>query len=183
MTGELLNITQKFLQLARGAKLAKRFPFSLVRMGLMKIDLLFLLWLTMPMLFIGGLLIGRSYSPGAKRIKTLKAEIEHTQADLQKTKMELDQIRAALELSQGMSDEYRQQVTKHFSKTAELVNNLTMNYRAVYEHLATSALSLCDEEVAILTDAVPGERLLSQNTAETNPQDEPPSKGSKLPSG
>jgi len=141
--------------------------------------LLFLLWLLMPAVFFVGLLIGHSYSPGGKRIRALKAEIERAITELQQTKAELDRTRANLELTQGVSEEYRQQVTKHFSKTAELVNTLTMNYRAVYEHLATSAVNLCDEEVAILGDAVPNERLLSQKTQDTKPQDETPHRPSR----
>ncbi|MDQ2078261.1 YhcB family protein [Marinimicrobium sp. ABcell2] len=37
---------------------------------------------------------------------------------------------------------YQQDVTQHFSRTSELVNNLTHSYREVYEHLANSALKL-----------------------------------------
>jgi uncharacterized membrane-anchored protein YhcB (DUF1043 family) len=143
----------------------------------MKIDILLLLWLAMPVLFIGGLLIGRAYSPGGKRIKSFKDEIWQTQADLEQARLELNQTRTALESSQGMSEEYRQQVSKHFSKTAELVNELTMNYKAVYEHLATSAVNLCDEGVAVLPDAAPGKRLL-EKSPETETNSEPPPQSS-----
>ncbi|ROQ19547.1 MULTISPECIES: YhcB family protein [Marinimicrobium] len=37
---------------------------------------------------------------------------------------------------------YQQDVSEHFAKTSELVNNLTQSYRDVYEHLANSALKL-----------------------------------------
>jgi uncharacterized membrane-anchored protein YhcB (DUF1043 family) len=142
----------------------------------MKIDILLLLWLAMPVLFIGGLLIGRAYSPGGKRINSLKQEIRQTQADLDQTSSVLDQTQTALETAQGMSEEYRQQVTKHFSKTAELVNELTINYKAVYEHLATSAVNLCDEGAALLPDNGPGKRLLGKTPSiETNGEPPPES--------
>lgn len=40
---------------------------------------------------------------------------------------------------------YRDQVTGHFQRTAELVNELTENYRAVHNHLAQGARELCPE--------------------------------------
>src|SRR5690625_7534129 len=40
---------------------------------------------------------------------------------------------------------YRDQVSAHFQRTAELVNELTSNYRAVHNHLAQGARDLCPE--------------------------------------
>ena len=39
---------------------------------------------------------------------------------------------------------YRQSVTAHFSRTSELVNNLTENYVEVYKHLAEGSETLVD---------------------------------------
>jgi uncharacterized membrane-anchored protein YhcB (DUF1043 family) len=50
------------------------------------------------------------------------------------------------ELKEKFSD-YRDQVTQHFMRTSELVQEMTQSYRAVYEHLATGARELCDGEV------------------------------------
>ncbi|HEY7885500.1 MAG TPA: DUF1043 family protein, partial [Cellvibrionaceae bacterium] len=44
--------------------------------------------------------------------------------------------------------DYQRDVTEHFARTAELVNNLTENYRAMHEHLASSALKLTTTEVS-----------------------------------
>jgi uncharacterized membrane-anchored protein YhcB (DUF1043 family) len=46
------------------------------------------------------------------------------------------------ELRERFSD-YRDQVTQHFMRTSELVQEMTQSYRAVYEHLATGAQELC----------------------------------------
>lgn len=43
---------------------------------------------------------------------------------------------------------YQRDVTEHFAQTAELVNNLTENYRAIHEHLANSALKLTTPEIS-----------------------------------
>jgi uncharacterized protein len=50
------------------------------------------------------------------------------------------------ELRERFSD-YREQVTRHFMRTSELVQEMTQSYRAVYEHLATGAQELCEGEV------------------------------------
>lgn len=44
--------------------------------------------------------------------------------------------------------EYRDNVSDHFSMTAELVQHMTQSYREVYQHLATGAQDLCPTEVA-----------------------------------
>lgn len=58
------------------------------------------------------------------------------------------------ELEKRLSDtedklhSYQRDVTEHFAQTAELVNNLTENYRAMHEHLANSALKLTTPEIS-----------------------------------
>lgn len=44
--------------------------------------------------------------------------------------------------------EYRENVSDHFSMTAELVHHMTESYREVYQHLATGAQDLCPTEVS-----------------------------------
>ena len=43
---------------------------------------------------------------------------------------------------------YRDDVSSHFSMTAELVQHMTESYKEVYQHLATGAQDLCSQEVA-----------------------------------
>jgi uncharacterized protein len=43
---------------------------------------------------------------------------------------------------------YRDNVSDHFSMTADLVQHMTESYREVYQHLATGAQDLCSNEVA-----------------------------------
>ncbi|MBA2594344.1 MAG: YhcB family protein [Pseudomonadota bacterium] len=109
-----------------------------------------------------GVFIGRWFSTGVKRIKALRKEIEEIQADLAKTRSDLEQTRMVLEETRQEASEYRHNVTEHFSKAADLFNSLTVNYRAVYEHLAQSSLVLCDENTVMLSEGVPGERRLGE---------------------
>lgn len=49
------------------------------------------------------------------------------------------------QLTERFTD-YRDQVTQHFMRTSELVQEMTHSYRSVYEHLASGAQHLCGEE-------------------------------------
>lgn len=46
---------------------------------------------------------------------------------------------------------YRGKVNQHFQKTAELFEEMTDKYRAVYQHMAASAQTLCEERPASLS--------------------------------
>ena len=74
-----------------------------------------------------GLLIGGKLSANPSRVKELEA-----------------QLRDAKETERR----YRDNVSDHFSMTADLVHHMTESYREVYEHLASGAQDLCPEEVA-----------------------------------
>lgn len=57
-------------------------------------------------------------------------------------------LEAQLEELQRSNTRYREEVSNHFSMTAELVQQMTDSYRDVYQHLATGAQELCSGEVA-----------------------------------
>jgi uncharacterized membrane-anchored protein YhcB (DUF1043 family) len=50
------------------------------------------------------------------------------------------------ELLRSELDGYKQNVSEHFVQTAELVNELTRSYKAVYDHLEQGAYRLVGEE-------------------------------------
>lgn len=58
------------------------------------------------------------------------------------------------ELEQQLQDlqrshaRYKEEVSEHFSTTADLVQQMTDSYRDVYQHLASGAQDLCSGEVA-----------------------------------
>lgn len=54
------------------------------------------------------------------------------------------QLEDDLEQKEHDFELYQQSVTAHFSKTSELVHNLTENYVEVYKHLATGSETLVD---------------------------------------
>jgi uncharacterized membrane-anchored protein YhcB (DUF1043 family) len=57
-----------------------------------------------------------------------------------KLQKELDQLKDRF-------TDYRDQVTQHFMRTSQLVQEMTQSYRAVYEHLASGAQNLCGGQI------------------------------------
>ena len=45
-------------------------------------------------------------------------------------------------------EEYKESVSDHFSRTADLVQRMTENYKGIYQHVASGAQNLCSTEVA-----------------------------------
>lgn len=58
------------------------------------------------------------------------------------------ELESRLEQAEDNLKGYQQEVSDHFSKTAELVNTLTQDYKDVHEYLANSALKLSNAELS-----------------------------------
>lgn len=52
----------------------------------------------------------------------------------------------AVQTAQKELSEYKEAVSEHFGKTADLVDNLTQSYKEVFDHLGHSAKDLLSEE-------------------------------------
>ena len=57
------------------------------------------------------------------------------------------QLQLELEQLKERFTDYRDQVTQHFMRTSDLVQEMTQSYRAVYEHLASGAQNLCSGQI------------------------------------
>jgi uncharacterized membrane-anchored protein YhcB (DUF1043 family) len=112
---------------------------------------------------IGGLLsllLTRSFSSNEQKTRTLESRVEEAEASLAN---------------------YQQEVTEHFAETAQLVNNLTQNYKEVHEHLAGSALKLANVDISrqmlsTQPDNEEGELTINEETFQP-PKDWAPSEG------
>lgn len=112
---------------------------------------------------IGGLLsllLNRSFSSSEQKTRTLETRVQDAEESLAT---------------------YQQEVTEHFAETAELVNNLTKNYKEVHEHLAGSALKLANVDISrqLLStqpDSEGSELTLDEDTFQP-PKDWAPSEG------
>jgi uncharacterized membrane-anchored protein YhcB (DUF1043 family) len=137
-----------------------------------------------------GFLLGRRTSAARARARQLEGEVEElwkeherAQAEIRKSRDQLEraqaEIRAGrdeLERAQGEIragrdelertreglERYRGKVADHFAGTSERLRDLTLQYRAIYSHLAEGAGELCPEgfqklEGGLGLDALPEE--------------------------
>jgi uncharacterized membrane-anchored protein YhcB (DUF1043 family) len=91
---------------------------------------------------------GRRMGDGTRRVRELESRLEVAAQERERVEGEL----------RG----YRERVADHFSETSERLHELTVQYRAVYEHLAKGASELCPEsfeklEGGLGLDALPEE--------------------------
>ena len=108
------------------------------------------LWIVVTAALAAGLgfAIGRIGGAAARRVRALQVALARE--------------RAAHDKARSEYDGYRKQVADHFSETSEHLHDLTLQYRAVYEHLAKGATELCPEgfsklEGGLGLDALPEE--------------------------
>lgn len=72
----------------------------------------------------------------------------------------IKELETELKAVQDGHNEYRGKVSQHFETTAELFEDMTERYRAVYKHMASSAQELCEERPpALQLDIVDRGRL------------------------
>jgi hypothetical protein len=75
------------------------------------------------------------------------------------------QLQTELNQLKDQFRDYRDQVTHHFMRTSELVQEMTQSYRSVYEHLAYGAQRLCGELDHAALESSPSARLDSDAAA------------------
>jgi uncharacterized membrane-anchored protein YhcB (DUF1043 family) len=85
-----------------------------------------------------GFLIGRSTGALPRRVRQLEK-------DLRLASVRLEGAAEELKRSEQQLEDYRNQVVAHFSGTGEKLRDLTLQYRAVWDHLAEGARTLCPE--------------------------------------
>ena len=73
--------------------------------------------------------------------------------------LQLDQLKENFQ-------DYRDQVTQHFMRSSELVQEMTNSYRSVYEHLASGAQQLCGESASAPLDHKTAARLDDGNDSD-----------------
>jgi len=125
-----------------------------------------------------GVLLGRRSSEGAARARALETELDVERSARARA---LEEKRAALEeLERARADAeaYRVRVVDHFYGSSEQLRALAVQYRALYDHLASGAQALCPESVPALRERleVPalGERAETRAAAADGPVAEPP---------
>jgi len=92
---------------------------------------------------VSGFFVARADNSAVKRAKELDIELKQTR----------DELLA-----------FKSQVTEHFSRTAELVNTLTENYRSIYSHLAEGAQRFTSNDAIKIEAMNKSDPLLSSGT-------------------
>jgi len=104
-----------------------------------------------------GLIIGstlsRLLSGKNKQLRTLSEDLKQKNNELQR---------------------YQQNVTEHFIKTSELVNNLTQSYKEVHQHLAASAMTLTNSDISSKLIAAGSGKLEESSLEDSAPHNHPP---------
>ncbi len=110
-----------------------------------------------------GFVLARTLHPQARERKDLEGKLQESQEQIKN---------------------YQQEVTEHFVKTSELINNLSHSYRDVHEHLATSAMHLTNPEISRkLIDAGFGRNEDKGNVISGDTPEPPKDYAPKVPGG
>ncbi|MGE4605191.1 MAG: DUF1043 family protein [Myxococcota bacterium] len=117
-------------------------------------------------------LLGRRTGAGVARQLELEAELTTAHSEQARSEAEAERLRNELEADRQQHDEYRLDVVDHFSGTSDLLRDLTVQYRSVYEHLTRGASTLCPEGFIGLTEGLPPPQLAApQADLELDPED------------
>jgi uncharacterized membrane-anchored protein YhcB (DUF1043 family) len=110
-------------------------------------------------LAVAAFLIGRTTGGGVARRRELELELARSIAERSRIESKAEALREQLKAAHDEHDEYRLNVVDHFSGTSDLLRELTVQYRSVYEHLTKGASKLCPEGFVGLTEGLPTPQL------------------------
>ena len=99
--------------------------------------------------------VGRVTGGGASRRRELEEQLANAHEDLSRLAAEAEDLREQLRVAREEHEAYRLNVVDHFSGTSDLLRDLTVQYRSVYEHLTKGASTLCPEGFVGLTEGLP----------------------------
>jgi uncharacterized membrane-anchored protein YhcB (DUF1043 family) len=122
---------------------------------------------------------------GAKRAKQLAGELEGARKECELARGELVAAREKIAQLEKEHDDYRGLVTDHFVGASDRLREFTVQYRAVYQHLAEGASALCGDRFPGLEASfeAPAPRTLEapESEADTAAADERDDSGEESP--
>jgi hypothetical protein len=99
--------------------------------------------------------VGRVTGGGANRRRELEAQLANAHEEISRLTAEAQDFLEQLRMAREEHEAYRLNVVDHFSGTSDLLRDLTVQYRSVYEHLTRGASTLCPEGFVGLTEGLP----------------------------
>ena len=120
-----------------------------------------------------GFVVGRRTGDAHARIQDLEARLEAAAKEREFAEASVAAAREEIQRLRTEFEDYRGSVVSHFTGTSGLLRELTVQYRAVYDHLTAGATSLCPEgSVDLLEGLAPGALPEAAPEADTNPADD-----------
>ena len=102
---------------------------------------------------VGAYFVGRWMN--GEKARKLESKLTVTRGELEQTRLEVESLRKKLSTAEDEHDAYRMNVLEHFSGTSDLLRDLTVQYRSVYQHLTKGAATLCPEGFVGITEGLP----------------------------
>lgn len=106
-----------------------------------------------------GMVIGRRTGDAHARARELQSQLEDSAKAQELATAETAAARDETRRIRTEFDDYRAGVVDHFTGTSVLLRDLTLRYRAVYEHLTDGATTLCPEGSIDLLEGELADRL------------------------
>lgn len=117
-----------------------------------------------------GYWVGRHTSPGNVRARELETDLEDLRKEHEISLAEMEAARHEWKRTQAELERYKGEVIDHFTGTSELLRDLTVQYREVYDHLTHGARLLCPEG-SIAVGAAEETPVLPPGADEGDPED------------
>ena len=104
---------------------------------------------------VAAFFVGRLTGGGATRRRELEEQLADAHEENSRVAAEMEDLLEQLAAARDEHAAYRLNVVDHFSGTSDLLRDLTVQYRSVYEHLTKGASTLCPEGFVGLTEGLP----------------------------
>jgi uncharacterized membrane-anchored protein YhcB (DUF1043 family) len=118
---------------------------------------------------LGGFLIGRRSGSPRERIRELEGQLESANKERELAQASVEAAKAEIAGLETRLEDYRGEVVDHFTGTSGLLRDLTLQYRAVYDHLTHGATTLCPEGSVGLPEGPLPEKLPEGTPDEPEP--------------
>jgi uncharacterized membrane-anchored protein YhcB (DUF1043 family) len=103
---------------------------------------------------VAAFFVGRVTGGGAIRRRELEERLANAHEEIARLASEVEDLLEQLRKTREEYEAYRLSVVDHFSGTSDLLRDLTVQYRSVYEHLTEGASTLCPEGFVGLTEGL-----------------------------
>jgi uncharacterized membrane-anchored protein YhcB (DUF1043 family) len=106
-----------------------------------------------------GVFLGRRTGKTGQRLRELTNQLEAAGKDRELAQASLEAAKSDIASLKAEQQQYRSEVVEHFTGASDLMRDLTVQYRAVYDHLTQGATGLCPPGSVGLQEGLQVEQL------------------------